>query len=234
MGRLEAQIRDAEQTALNAEDGSDAKRDAQARVAVLKDLDSKGYGFTQNDVGKSSGQARDEGRSAAENALLKRLGVTDADEAERLVSEYRTIQQATETETEAEKRAREAAERERDAAKTSAEKAEERYKSLLKSSALESALSSKGVRGERLKAAIRNADPSKLSVEGDEEKGYEVKGEDDAAEAVKSDFPEWFGEAKPDPVRETPGGSGGAAQGDNQSYAARSVDRFVGRRKRAG
>lgn len=55
---------------------------------------------TQEDFNKKAGDLRSEGRQAATNALLKDLGLDSVDALKNTVSEYRTIQQATESDVE--------------------------------------------------------------------------------------------------------------------------------------
>lgn len=223
MGRLDAEIREAEQAALTAAEGSDERRVAEARAATLKDLDSKGYGFTQKDLDKHAGTARGEGRDSGLSEFLKEFEGVDSPAALKAAyQEYRTIQEATETETEREKKAREKAETERDQEREGKEAALKLADERAIKADLKVALIDAGARKDKLSKLLREADLSSVEIENDE-----VKGVESVLEKLKADEADWFG-TETTRVPRTPDGKERPTKSAGQSY----MDRKYARDKR--
>lgn len=131
---------------------------------------------TDDDVNKFKGDARKEERTK----LLKLLGVETKEEAEKLVSEYRTIQEATKDDFTK-------LEEERDKEKVRADKAEAEKRTILINSELKGALRDAGINAQRLGLALVVADTSAVEInEG------AVQGLEGVVEAIKKESPEWF------------------------------------------
>lgn len=137
--------------------------------------------FTQADLDKFAGDARDKGRKAAEKALLEALGATDLETAKALLAKAQEAEEANKTELQK-------ATEERDRLAAEAQQAKAEALQVRLDASLERALVEGGLRPERVAAAMRLADRSGLSVEGDQ-----VSGLAEAVAGLKVQSPEWFG-----------------------------------------
>lgn len=137
--------------------------------------------FTQADLDKIAGNARQDGRAAGQKELLEALGVQDIDAAKVRIEAAKAAEDAQKTELQR-------LVEERDAAKAEAAKQAQVATTALVVTRLEGALRDAGLKGQRLASALRLADLGSLKVEG-----TEVKGVAEAVAAVKEASPEWFG-----------------------------------------
>lgn len=153
-----------------------AKAEADERVKAA----SNGK-FTQEDVDRIAGEARKDGRSSAERELLKGLGVENLEAAKSAIEAAKTLEDEKKTELQ---RVQEEAARFREEAESA--KAEARNSRIV--SATELALRDAGINPERVNAALRLVDLSKLDV-----KGADVSGLAEAVTTLKTESPEWFG-----------------------------------------
>lgn len=155
--------------------------------------------FTQADLDKIAGSARETGRKAAEKQLLEALGVPDLDQAKAALAAAREAEEAGKTELQ--KAQERAAELERKAAEAEATALQVRL-----DAALEGSLRDGGIKPERVAAAMRLADRSALSVEDGQ-----VKGLSEVIEALKAESPEWFGATV-----KAPDATGGTTTGSSE------------------
>lgn len=166
---------------------------------------------TQKDFDKKAGDLRSEGRQAATNNLLKELGLDSVDSLKNAVTEYRTIQQATETEVEAlQRQAKEKDDAIVEANRLRAE-AEAKAEQTLANSKLETALVGAGVDSKRLAKIIGDGSLPAPKVEDGKVAGVEA-----FVAAAKQEYPEWFGVRQTVPV--TPNGNRDDGKGVAQGY----------------
>lgn len=184
---------------------------------------------TKNEYEAAFGPTRLEGRDAERNSWLEELGVKSREEAKRLVTAQREIEQEAETQVEkAQREKREAEEREQTRA-TEATQAEERRQKFVKRTRLERALEKKGVREDRLERAVGEANLDNLQIDDNDA----VTGHDAEAERISKAVPEWFGEVQDEPVPGSRGGSrgGGGGGGGDKKASSRWGDRRYGGQK---
>lgn len=136
--------------------------------------------FTQADLDRVAGATRGEAKTAAQKELLATLGVVDLEAAAALVAKAKEIEDASKTELE---RATERAV----AAEARAAAATESARGAVVLSRLDTELRNAGVNPDRIPAAMRLVDMTKLEVSG-----LEVVGLAAEIEAVKATSPEWF------------------------------------------
>jgi hypothetical protein len=152
--------------------------------------------FDQESVKKIAANEKREGKKAREAELLKATGYETVDDLMAAATEYRALQEATETEADkANKRAETYEARFREA--------NARYEGTLRTYAFRDALRDSGINAERIPAALRLADLDKLEID---ESGA-VSGIEDAVNAVREASPEWFADTQPGP-RRSPDASG--------------------------
>lgn len=160
--------------------------------------------WSDNDVDRFKGDARDEGRTSANRSWCEALGVKDQDEAKQIVTAYRERERESQSESErlqndleAERQARAEAERREQEARSARER-------VLIEREVEAALLSEeiGVKPERLRAAMRHVDLSSVTVSDDGT--VDRDSAKSAAEAAKEEAPELFkGDADPTVQRST-------------------------------
>lgn len=152
--------------------------------------------FDQSYVTRIAAREKREGASARETKILEQTGFTSLDELNEAISEYRTIQEAADTETDRlerratslDKRATKA-ERERDEARSQVANVRREY-------ALRDWLRDNGIVKGRADLALRVADLDNIEV--DPETG-EVSGVEVAGKAIKKASPEWFTDTQQTP-----------------------------------
>lgn len=162
-----------------------------------------GRKFSQEDLDKVAGDARQSGRKTREKELLEALGVDDLEAAKAALAAAKAAEDAQKSELQK-------ATEERDRLKAEAEAAKAEAHAARLDAALERALRDSGLKPERLGTAMRLADRSSLEVTGSE-----VKGVTEAVEAIKKESPEWFG---------SPGSPPDASGGTNGSNGTGGVD----------
>lgn len=158
-------------------DAAKAKADADAAAKASE------KNFSQDDLDRLAGKARQDGRTAAEKELLEKLGVTDLDTAAAAIKAAKDADEANKTELQKANEAREKAEKE-------AERANRLATTSIAISRIEGALRDSGLKPERIPAALKLIDLATLKVEG-----TEVSGVPEAVEGLKEISPEWFGPA---------------------------------------
>jgi hypothetical protein len=157
-----------------------ANKDAATALekAVKEAKDGK---FTQEDLDRVAGETRKAGREAAEKELLKELGVESREDIGAILKAAKDAEDSQKTELQKTQdelvKARETAE---------AAQAEARNSRI--NTALTLSVRDAGVNPDRLAAALRLVDVSKLEVKGDE-----VVGLEEAVKGLKEQSPEWFG-----------------------------------------
>ena len=144
--------------------------------------------YTDADVDRLKGEARKEARGAAERKFLETLGVDSLDDAKSALEAFREKQKAEQTEAERLQAELEEERKARQKAEETASARQEAHNQVLISSAVKEALLNAGARTDRIAAATRHADFTQASVD---ENGN-VSGADKAAEAAKSEVPEFF------------------------------------------
>jgi len=166
-------------------------------------------GISQEEVDRIAGQARTEGRSAAEKALLEQLGVSDLDAAKEALRVAKEVEDAKKSETERLQEQIKTLEEEKDRIASGALEA-------LTNSKIELALKDAGIKTERLAAALRLADKSLIKSDGGE-----IEGVSEVVSGIKNESPEWFGASLT-----APDASGGSSSStDFRSADAQTVKR---------
>jgi acyl carrier protein len=168
--------------------------------------------FTQEQVSAIAAREKAEGRTAAEKALLEKLGVDSMDAVEALVKAQREADDKQKSEAQ---RAQEAAEQ----AKKDAEKARSQAVNESHAAKVERALLVGGAKLDRLSQAAKLVD---VEVGADE---ATVKA---AIEKLKTDLPEFFGQAAPPAAPNSdPGGKPPAPKPNEDAYQ-RGLSRGLG------
>lgn len=143
--------------------------------------------FTQADLNKIAANEKRSGTTAGRQAaiedVLSKTGAESIDDVLSAYTEYKGIQEATESEAD---RANQRAERLEKRAKT----AEQRYTTTLREYALREALRDEGINASRIPLALKVADLESVTVDNDGNVGDITA----VVEAVKEASPEWFGE----------------------------------------
>ncbi len=156
--------------------------------------------FSQEDLDKIAGQARSDGRTAAEKELLKALGVEDLDAAKKILADQRAAEELGKSELQ--KAQDEAAK-----LRVEADEAKREAREHLALARIEGSLRDAGINPGRIPQALRLVDLSQVTVEGSE-----VKGVTEVVTALKTEVPELFGK----PVVQAPavGGEGSPPKTD--------------------
>lgn len=159
-----------------------AAEDKAAADKAAADLAAKNaeVKFTQADLDRIAGTTRGEAKTAAQKELLSTLGVADLEAAAALVAKAKEIEDANKTELERATERAIAAEAARDEATANARAA-------VVLSRLDTELRNAGVNPDRIPAAMRLVDLTKLEVNG-----LDVVGIAQVIDGVKAQSPEWF------------------------------------------
>jgi len=190
-------------------ENADADADADADESDQNsDADADATGDNAQGEQEDTGAEASTPRSSATNdAKLKAL--------ERKLEKERKAREKLEAEKKAADDAKKSdLEKAQDAAKTAQEKqvaAERRVEELRIENEIRTKVVAAGIRGERIEATLRLIDRSAIEIEDGE-----IDGVDDAVEAVKKDFPEFFG-SKATSSPTTGGGKGSDRDGDDDN-----------------
>jgi hypothetical protein len=181
-----------------ADADAQAKADAEAKAKAEADAKAaKEVTLKQADLDRIAGQSRQEGRTQAEKDLLEKLGVADIDAAAAAIKAHTDATEAQKTELQkAQDRAA--------AAEAQVEAANKLTTTTLAVTRIEGALRDSGLKPERIPAALRLVDLSKITVDG-----TNVSGITEAVEGLKTETPEWFGAARSSAPDATGGGDTG-------------------------
>lgn len=148
--------------------------------------------YTDRDVDKFKGDARKEGRQAAERHLAESLGAS-VEEAKKIIADHRVAEEATKTEIEKK-------DGEIQTLKQRAEQAEALAESRLIDAEMRSALIAGGVPAERVGDALRLAGRDSITVKED----GSVDGLDASVEALKGSSAYLFAAPAPTAPRTAP------------------------------
>lgn len=208
--------------------GSEAGDDADGASAGGASAGGEPVGkYTDKDVDKFKGDARSQGRDAEKNRILKELGVDDLEAAKSALSEYRTIEEATQTDVERIQAERDALKNERDAFQQERDEALKLADARLVNAKTETALLTAGVDAKRIPKILGDSSLTKPTLQDGNPTGLDA-----FVASAKEEYPEWFGGSNPAAVPQTPGGSSGTGGGgSDQSPAERARQRRLIKRK---
>lgn len=194
---------------------------------------------TQQEYEDAFGPTRIEGRTSGvseeHGRWLSELGVKDEAEAKTLIEKQREAVRNNESEVERITREANEARQRADALQAERDQERELRHESIRRHGVQRALREKKVRDDRVDDAteyvLRSADISAGLTLDDQER---LAGQDEAAEAAKSKYPEWFGEKSQqddtvDPNKGDRGDSGGKDKKDKPS--GRWIQRRLGARR---
>lgn len=145
-------------------------------------------GISQADLNKAAGKAREEGRQAATNELLRELGLDSPDTLKSIVQERKEAEEARQTELEKLQKQHKKVAEEREAYEAQVGDLQGQIKAMQLAQALQVQLIESGVNPERVTAAARLVDTDNLEIADD----GSVTGLTDSIEAAKALAPELF------------------------------------------
>jgi hypothetical protein len=187
---------------------------------------------TKDEFEARYGPTRNEGRQVREKEILEKHGFNSQEEMDAWIETYKTVERETESAVEkAEREAQEAKDANERLARERDQERDRRHE-VLKRAALERALVGKGVRADRIEDATdfalrRQEIAEKLSLDDSEK----VAGHEEAADAVKERYAEWFSGTQTEPVTATRGGSRGPVGEKREGTASsRYRERRTGKR----
>lgn len=163
--------------------------EAQIGQHIAEGMDRATAGFSQKDINKAAGKARDEGRQAALRELLGDLGVDSPETLKQVISNHREAEEAKKSDAEKMAKALEKAAKERDEAQSSKAAATQAATEMARRSEAQLKAITSGVKPERIQAVLKLADLSDVEVSDD----FSVDGETvlQRIEAVLEEYPEF-------------------------------------------